>query len=381
MARRKRRPLTPPEQKRIVELLEAGTATNEVAKLAGVSRTSVWRAHRQWHLRRRWQGTGKLRLDFNERESISRGLAAGESMRQIARELGRAPSTISREINRCGGPDRYRAFESHQRAIRDRRRPKCGKLTRNPRLRAEIESRLLLRHSPEQISAALKAVNPDDVSMQAAPETIYRSLYVQAKGELKSRLTENLRSKRTRRRPRGSKRGGARIVGMVPIAERPPEVDDRRVPGHWEGDLLVGRKNQSFVATLVERQTRFVMLARLGEDSTSERLVDALKERIAELPKHLILSLTWDQGREMAGHARFSSETGVDVYFCDPHSPWQRGTNENTNRLLRDYLPKGTDLSLKSQRELDLIAAELNARPRKTLGWSTPAEKMGELLR
>jgi IS30 family transposase len=218
--------------------------------------------------------------------------------------------------------------------------------------------------------------------MQISHETIYRSLYIQSRGELRRQLAANLRSARTSRRPRGGgpeRRG--RIADMVPISERPPAVEDRAVPGHWEGDLMVGKQGRSFIATLVERHTRYVLLARLGSERSTEVVIAALKARIRELPRHLALSLTWDQGNELAAHARFRSDTGIDVYFCDPHSPWQRGSNENTNGLLRQYLPKGTDLAAHSQVELDRIAAELNGRPRQTLGWMTPAEKMEALLR
>jgi IS30 family transposase len=235
---------------------------------------------------------------------------------------------------------------------------------------------------PEQISARLRREHPDDEEMRISHETIYQSLYVQSRGELRRQLARNLRSGRTKRRPRGlapEQRG--RIPDMVPISKRPPEIEDRAVPGHWEGDLLVGKGGRSFIATLVERHTRYVMLAGLGKERTTEHVIEALKERISELPSHLVHSLTWDQGNELSAHARFRVETGVDVYFCDPHSPWQRGSNENTNGLLRQYLPKGADLSEFGQPELDRIAAELNGRPRQTLDWATPAEKMDELLR
>jgi IS30 family transposase len=324
----------------------------------------------------------RLRLAFAEREQISRGVAAGQSARAIARALGRSPSTVSREIAAGGGRRRYRALKAHRRARQRAARPKPTKLCRHPGLRREVEAGLAKRWSPQQISARLRADHPEDQEMRISHETIYQSLYVQSRGELRRQLTRNLRSARKKRRPRreGLEPRG-RIRGMVPISERPPEIEDRAVPGHWEGDLLVGARGRSFIATLVERRTRYVMLARLGTERRTEHVTEALRRRIRELPAHLVLSLTWDQGKELASHARFSVQTGVSVYFCDPHSPWQRGSNENTNGLLRQYLPKGSDLAARSQVELDRIAAELNGRPRQTLDWATPAEKMEELLR
>lgn len=244
-----------------------------------------------------------------------------------------------------------------------------------------VEEGLRVCWSPEQISARLRVEYPDDPEMRISHETIYRSLYVQSRGELRRQLSAQLRTGRRTRRPQGRVERRGRIIDMVPISERPPEVEDRAVPGHWEADLLMGAGNRSSVATLVERHTRYVMLARLGSDRTTEHVIEALKQRIRELPSHLTLSLTCDRGREFAAHKRFTLETGIDIYFCDPHSPWQRGSNENTNGLLRQYLPKRSDLAACSQVALDQIAAELNGRPRKTLGWMTPAEKMKELLR
>jgi IS30 family transposase len=237
------------------------------------------------------------------------------------------------------------------------------------------------RWSPEQISARLKFEYPDDPEMRISHETIYRSLYVQSRGELRRQLAAQLRTGRRTRRARGRPERRGRIIDMVPISERPPQIEDRAVPGHWEADLLLGGYGRSAVATLVERHTRYVMLARLGNDRTTDHVIGALKQRIRELPSHLTLSLTCDQGREFAAHKRFTLETGIDIYFCDPHSPWQRGSNENTNGLLRQYLPKRIDLAACSQVDLDQIAAQLNGRPRKTLGWMTPAEKMQQLLR
>jgi IS30 family transposase len=235
------------------------------------------------------------------------------------------------------------------------------------------------RFSPQQISATLKQEYPDDEEMRIAPETIYQSLYVQSRGRFRKDLTRYLRSGRSRRKPRGPSAQG-RIPDMVSISERPAEIEDRAVPGHWEGDLIVGKQNRSFVGTLVERHTRYVMLTYLGHDCTTETVTAKIAEQIVRLPEHLRRSLTWDQGREMARHVDFTVQTGVKVYFCDPHSPWQRGSNENTNGLLRQYLPKGTDLAAHDQAQLDMIAAELNGRPRQTLGWNTPAEKMLELI-
>jgi transposase, IS30 family len=255
----------------------------------------------------------------------------------------------------------------------------CPALAGRPGLLAAVQAGLEQLWSPEQISARLRAGHPDDEEMRISHETIYRSLYVQSRGELRWQLTKKLRTGRRTRRAQGHVEARGRISEMVPIAQRPPEADARRVPGHWEGDLLVGAGGRSAIVTLVERQTRYVLLAGL-EDQTSLHVTGVLAQRIATLPAHLARSLTWDQGREMAMHKRFTSETGIEVYFCDPHSPWQRGSNENTNGLLRQYLPKGTDLSVHTQDDLDAIAASLNGRPRKTLGWRNPAEKMLELL-
>jgi transposase, IS30 family len=245
---------------------------------------------------------------------------------------------------------------------------------------AEVERGLGQGWSPQQISARLRLEFPDDPRMHISHETIYLSLYVQSRGELRRQLTVQLRTGRSTRRGRGSQDARGRIADMVNISQRPPEVADRAVPGHWEGDLIIGAGNRSAVATLVERQTRFVMLAYLGRDRRTERVIEALKDRITLLPEHLVRSLTWDQGRELAAHKQLQVDTGVQVFFCDPHSPWQRGSNENTNGLLRQYLPKGTDLAVHDQDALDRIAALLNGRPRQTLGWMNPAEKMAELL-
>jgi IS30 family transposase len=381
------RQLTADEREQIVERYRAGELARRLAAAIGCCERTVYNVLEDAALRESaahsppGAGSG-LRLCFAEREQISRALAAGRSARVIARELGRAPSTVAREIAANGRRRRYRALGAQRRARRCAARPKPTKLSLHPRLRDAVEEGLLKRWSPAQISARLRTDHPHDRGMRISHETIYQSLYVQSRGELRRQLARNLRSARTKRRARRDdpeRRG--RIHAMVPISERPPEVEDRAVPGHWEGDLLVGARGRSFIATLVERQTRYVMLARLGKERTTEHVIEALKQRIGELPSHLVRSLTWDQGNELSAHARFRVETGVDVYFCDPRSPWQRGSNENTNGLLRQYLPKRQDLAARSQAELDEIAAELNGRPRKTLGWATPAEKMEELLR
>ncbi len=373
--------LRPPERREAARRLAAGEAVAVVAAGMGCSETTIRRVLAEAITRSRQVGESRWRLRFEERERISRGVAAGESARSIGRELGRSPSTVTRELEACGGRRAYRALAAHRRALRSAERPKQGKLASVPALRAEVESRLLRRWSPQQISATLKLEFPKNPEMQISHETIYRSLYVQSRGELRRQLTANLRTGRTRRRPRGGPERRGRIKGMVPISQRPAEVADRAVPGHWEGDLLVGKQGRSFIATLVERQTRYVMLAGLGSDGTTEHVITALGQQIQGLPDHLRRSLTWDQGKELAAHTRLSAEAGIDVYFCDPHSPWQRGSNENTNGLLRQYLPKGADLAEFSQVELDHVAAELNGRPRQTLHWSTPAAKMEELLR
>jgi len=387
MSRRRRpgrrsRRLTADERQEIVDRRRSGEPAREVAVAVGCSVRTVYQVEEDArHARRADAGAPGLRLSFAERERISRGLAADESARAIALALERSPSTVSREIGRGGGRRRYRALAAQRRAVTRAARPKAGKLSRCPRLREAVEAGLRRRWSPQQISARLKVDHPDDPEMRISHETIYQSLYVQSRGELRSQLAANLRSGRRRRRARGRAERRGRITDMVPIAERPPEADSRAVPGHWEGDLLVGKGGRSYVATLVERRTRYVMLAALGEDRRSAHVTAELARLIARLPTELVRSLTWDQGKELSAHLRFTAETGVAVYFCDPHSPWQRGSNENTNGLLRQYLPKGVDLAARGQVELDAIAAELNGRPRETLGWATPAEKMEELLR
>jgi IS30 family transposase len=320
-------------------------------------------------------------LTREERESISRGLAARDTVRAIAQTLGRAPSTVSREIIRNGGLDAYRAVEADAAAWSRARRPKPCKLARVPRLRAVVATKLAAKWSPVQIAGWLVSAYPDDPTMHVSHETIYRSLFVQARGVLKRELTAHLRTRRRMRRSkRATTKGQTRgqIVDAVSIAERPASIEDRAIPGHWEGDLLSGAHN-SHIATLVERTSRYVQLVRVaGKDTTT--VVSALIRAVRRLPDGLMETLTWDRGLEMAQHARFSVATDVAVYFCDPQSPWQRGTNENTNGLLRQYFPDGTDLNRITQRQLDAVARELNTRPRKTLQFRTPAAILAEAV-
>jgi transposase, IS30 family len=313
-------------------------------------------------------------LSIAEREEISRGLASGHSYRRIAADLGRAPSSVSREVARNGGPMGCRAQAADVAAYRRARRPKPSKLVLVPRLHAVVEDRLAHRWSPEQIAAWLRRTYPDDPDMRVSHETIYLSLFVQSRGALRRELARHLRSGRVMRFPRAKRlpQGRGRIRDMVSISDRPPQVGDRAVPGHWEGDLLLG-EHPTAVGTLVERTSRYVMLFPLPHGYGAEQVRRALVQTIVSLPDHLRRSVTWDQGPEMAEHVRFTVDTGVSVYFCDPHSPWQRGSNENTNRLLRQYLPKGCDFRQVTKTQLNAIAAELNGRPRQTLEWKTPA--------
>jgi IS30 family transposase len=323
------------------------------------------------------------RLTMAEREEVSRGLAAGHSLRAIAMVLGRAPSTVSREVAVNGGPRRYRAARADRAAWTRAARPKACKLATLPGLRDKVEEKLQRRWSPQQIAGWLKLTFPTSPEMRVSHETIYRTLFVQSRGALRRELTRYLRTGRVIRRPKGVRmpdgRGGR--PNILHISERPPEAEDRAVPGHWEGDLIYG-KAMSPIATLVERSTRFLILVRLPRGNHQADVVaDALAAAITTLPKQLTKSLTWDQGHEMADHARFTITTGIQVYFCDPKSPWQRGSNENTNGLLRQYLPRRLDFRTLSQADLDAIAQELNERPRQTLAFKTPSQALAEVLR
>jgi IS30 family transposase len=327
---------------------------------------------------RRRRALAALRLE--EREEISRGIAAGQSIRQIAHGLGRAPSTVSREIRRNGGSQRYRASRADRSAWERALRPKPCRLALHRELRWRVAQKLALQWSPEQISGWLKREFPTDQEMQISHEAIYRSLFVQTRGVLKKELTAHLRTRRQMRLPKSHNAGSGRghILDMVSIRERPAEAEDRAVPGHWEGDLLTGA-NDTHIATLIERHSRFTMLVKLPRKDTTT-VVAALARHVRKLPEELRRSLTWDQGKEMHAHKRFTVATNVQVYFCDPRSPWQRGSNENTNGLVRQYFPRGTNFSRISQAYLNAIALRLNQRPRKTLGFETPADKLQAVL-
>ncbi|MEQ3716648.1 IS30 family transposase [Pseudophaeobacter sp.] len=318
---------------------------------------------------------GRSALSLSEREEISRGLSTKQSLRAIARQLRRAPSTICREVRRNGGKLGYRATASDQAAWDRALRPKMCKLA------CAVSAKLRRKWSPEQVAGWLKRAFPGEAHKQVSHETIYKSLYIQARGVLKKELLEHLRARRTVRRSRHAsqkRKGNGQIKDAVSISERPASIEDRAVPGHWEGDLIGGSKN-SYIATLVERHSRYVMLVKVANKDT-ESVITALIKSAQKLPRELYKSLTWDRGKELADHPRFTLATDVDVYFCDPQSPWQRGSNENTNRLLRQYLPRGTDLSVHSQAKLSAIARQLNERPRKTLQYQTPAEVLAECV-
>lgn len=357
--------------KRYREIIEAlnssmGAVQSVLTPLGGVFRKEQWEC-------------SAFRLSLAERIEIYIGLTLGWTFTAIAAEVGRAVSTISREVNHHGGRARYKPVAAHRAAEIAARRPKATKLAGNPELCERVVADLERLWSPQQIARQLRAEFPTDPEMWLSHETIYKSLYVQGRGELRRELARCLRTGRAQRRRQGREERRGRIPDMVMISERPAEIEDRAVPGHWEGDLIIGKNGKSAIATLVERSTRYVMLAKISNQK-AETVRDAIVGRVATLPEHLWRSLTWDQGSEMAEHQRFTTETGVEVYFCDPHSPWQRGSNENTNGLLRQYFPKGTPLSGYTQEHLDAVAVQLNGRPRQTLNGQTPAERLNQLL-
>ena len=371
------------EKLEIWRLVRAGVSFRIIGRQLGRSDASIRKyVGLTGGIRPRERTRAAIRLSLSEREEISRGLAAGESLRRIAGRLGRAPSTVSREVTRNGGHSRYRAAGGDQAAWTRAARPKRCKLATNDRLREAVAGKLGEDWSPQQIAGWLVREFPDEPEMRVSHETIYLTLFVQSRGALKRELATHLRTRRMMRRSKShTARGHGRgqIVDAIAIRERPAEVEDRAVPGHWEGDLLIG-SGHSQIATLVERSTRFVMLVQLPNGRSTEQVVDALAEHVQTLPAQLRRSLTWDRGLELADHKRFTIDTGVQVYFCDPKSPWQRGSNENTNGLLRQYFPKGTSIAGFTQEQLDEVAAKLNGRPRQTLGWMTPSEKLDEVL-
>ena len=397
-------------RRRFWELIAEGWSSEDAAVGAGVSVT----AGRKWFRKfggvnpqlREPQGRRRPRLTHDEREQIMIGTSRDESIRSIARRLGRAPSTIQREIKNNGhsrwAPGRYRAKYrfganrggwdakslysarmAQRRSEQRARRPKTGKLGRCAVLAAEVQALLVKKYSPAQIAGVLAATYPDRPEMQVSHETIYKALYVQGRGELRRELTACLRTGRALRRPRKRTRTdgkAGRIAGMVNISERPAEANDRAVPGHWEGDLIIGKDQNSQIGTLVERSTGYVRLLHLPDGRSAEVVANAMIAAIKDLPPTLRRTVTWDQGHEMAQHARIGIEAGIDVYFCDPHSPWQRGSNENTNGLLRQYFPKSTDLSVHSAAHLAYVADELNGRPRKRFNWDNPTNRLNQLL-
>jgi IS30 family transposase len=378
MIPRKRTPLSATQRAEVWRRWKAGESLHAIGRAVGKDHVVV-------HLLLKRHGgiaptshrRSRRALTLAEREDISRGIASGCSLRTIARQVRRAPSTVSREVARHGGRAQYRAGNADSQAWESALRPKPCRLATHRQLQELVASKLLQDWSPRQISGWLKTEYPNDESLRVSHETIYRSLFLQARGALKQELIQHLRSKRRIRRSRHASVHGhsqGRIVDAISIRERPAEVEDRAIPGHWEGDLLRGARN-SHVATLVERHSRFCMLVKVSGKDTAT-VVAALSQHVLKLPEALRLSLTWDRGLEMAQHKSFTIATDMKVYFCDPQSPWQRGSNENTNGLLRQYLPKKADLSSFSQSELDAIALRLNTRPRQTLGFRTPADKL-----
>jgi IS30 family transposase len=371
------------ERETIWDMREAGVPVKRIAKHLGRQNVSLRKfiadaGGKRPTARQR----SELRLSLEEREEISRGLAAGDSIRAIAEALGRSPSTVCREVNANGGRKKYRALVADRAACRRALRPKRAKLAQSRRLRGVVERKLEAKWSPQQISAWLAPEYPDRPEMQVSHETIYQSLFVQSRGALRKELHSCLRSGRAMRRAKAYTKGNVgqgQLKNMVMISERPAEVKDRAVPGHWEGDLIFGKKMTS-IGTLVERHSRYVILLKLPNGHGAEAVRKAMTKRILTLPAQLRRSITWDQGKEMAEHVEFTVETGVQIYFCDPKSPWQRGSNENTNGLLRQYLPKASDLSQCTQRELDAVARSLNTRPRQTLGWMTPSQAFADAV-
>ena len=371
------RRLSQADRSEIERLIWGGETFETAAAAVGCSTKSIQRfLALTGGLKRRVKERSALRLSLADREELSRGLVAGDSLRTIATRLGRAPSTISREVAWNGSREDYRAWRADEEAIERGRRLKPAKLAVDSRLCREVEGGLQAHWSPQQITARLIREYPDDLDMRVSHETIYKTLFIQARGALRKELTACLRTGRAQRRPqmRTEQSGAGRLQNMILISDRPPEVADRAVPGHWEGDLIIGKGGRSAIGTLVERSSRYVVLLHLPHGRTAEDVRAALTRQVSKLPAELRRTLTWDQGKEMADHVRFTTDTNMEVYFCDPHSPWQRGSNENTNGLLRQYFPRKDDLSLHSAAHLNAVARELNNRPRQTLNWMKPSE-------
>lgn len=369
-------------RREVIRRAASGQSYSQIMESVDVSSGTVWNILKpfggvirfeQWHV-------SKARLSLEDRIDIKLALQRGESLRAIAADIGRNASTVCREVNSNGGRDRYRPVLAHRRACALARRPKTTKLAANPVLRARVVADLKRLWSPQQIVRRLRTEFGDDEAMSISHETIYKSLYVQGRGELRRELARCLRTGRAKRKHRGRIETRGRISDMVMISERPAEIEDRAVPGHWEGDLIFGKDNKRAIGTLVERATRYVMLLHLPNGWSAEAVRNAMTKTITTLPESLRRSITWDQGRELAQHVQFTVDTGVEVYFCDPRSPWQRGSNENTNGLLRQYFPKGTDFRRYTPKDLRAAADSLNGRPRQTLDWMTPSEKLAEIV-
>jgi IS30 family transposase len=370
------------KRREVIRLAAKGLTQRAIAEELRLGKGSVWRVVRPLGgvIRPEMWVVPEGRLSLDDRVEIRLGLARGESLSDLAKRVGRHRSTVWREVDANGGPGRYAPMAAHRRACEQARRPKPSKLATNPALCAEVVAGLEKLWSPEQIAATLRVDYPENPEMWVSHETIYKSLYVQGRGELRRELARCLRSGRAARKHRGRADLRGQLKDIIPISERPAEVEDRAVPGHWEGDLIIGKDGNSAIGTLVERSTRFVILLHLPEGRGASAVREAMTTAIRTLPAVLVRSITWDRGKEMAEHATFTVETDVDIYFCDPYAPWQRGSNENTNGLLRQYFPKSTDLSVHTAQDLAAAALSLNTRPRKTLGWKTPAKALNELL-
>jgi len=383
MGRRRWQKMPPEVRREVMKLAAKGATYQEIRERVDISDggiTCVLRPLGGVIRRESLAPPSGLRLSIEERQSIWCDLQTNQSFRAIAHRLSRAPSTVCREVAANGGREGYQPHRAHQAAFERGKRPKPGKLESHPELWNRVKADLGRLWSPQQIAARLRSEFGDDRGMTVSHETIYKTVYVQGRGELRRELARCLRTGRASRKRQGRLERRGSIRDMVMISERPPEVADRAVPGHWEGDLIMGADNLSAIGTLVERSTRFVMLLHLGEGREAPQVARAMARKIGTLPAALRRSITWDQGKEMSGHVGFSVDTGVEVFFCDPHSPWQRGSNENTNGLLRQYFPKGTDLSVHTEADLDAAADSLNGRPRQTLRWMTPSEKLAEFF-